>query len=280
MMWYLCLFLFLQEAQTPTAVAQQPTTQPSTAPAGEAPLVVELINVTEHRMRGKDDKGNPLVPDLRFRMRLSGPRFQKIVRLGRPVLDEVVDDTGKQLVDPEKIKDQRRDDTRVVMKSHLLQGSLELRAMAQAAARQAAKLKIVRGTVRVVLHSAPPEEITINDPLRFRGKAVEHPRLKELGIEVKMLPLGDPAGVPETNSAVSLSYGEKEILVHDIAFYDEWMQKISIRGTLARSNAGDRVVVYQATRAEFTEDTQMVLTVHPKVRDLRVPIKFKDVELP
>ncbi|MBU0640974.1 MAG: hypothetical protein KKB50_19095 [Planctomycetes bacterium] len=282
MMWYVCLLLFVQQAgAAPAAPQDKPAAGEATGDKKPQPMTVELRGLYENRQptTSPDDPQQQQAPGLRMRMHLIGPRLHKVVRVGRIILDECVDDSGASLLEPNMFSEEDRRLTRIVRRVEVLGGYLEMRTAVNVATRQAAKLAKLRGSVRVI-YAKDATEITINNPLSLRGKTIDDPQLKKIGLEVRMLPLGDPEGVQQNDSFVTLQFVKGEEHVRAVEFYDEWMKQTRSRASSEQTNAGERCAVYQLLSGPLNEDCQLVIYVYPEIEDERVPISFDDVILP
>lgn len=230
-----------------------------------------------------------LTPDIQRRnpsqmnlaMLLAGGRLKELVRVGKVILSEAVDETGKALVGPETYSEQDRSQTRPVeiTPAMIQQGGLPLRADLSPAARSAARIARLKGVLRVV-YARQVEQITISNPRGLMGELISHPRLEELGIEIRVLPPGDPRGVPMRGTFLAVQFRKNAEQVKGLEFYNEWMQKLGAHPRQMKSNAGEDCTLYQITRGRLGPDSQMVIQVYPQIERAEIPVEFHDVPLP
>lgn len=281
-MRYLCLFVLLLPAGL-TAVAQEETPQATSAPTTqEGPMRIELFGLREVRELYPDPRSQyPDQSRLHLGMTLAGARLEQVVRIGRAIITEAVDEAGKVLVAPDAYdEDQRTATNPVNVTPDVIQrGGLQLGAQLTATTRGAATIAKLKGTVRVV-YAGAHEEITVFNPRAQAGSLIEHPRLKELGISVRVMPPGDPKGAPAQENVITLQFLPDRNRVRGVAFHDAWMKKLTARDKLLKTNDGEDCVSYQVSRGWINEDAQMVLEIYPEIEETQIPIEFSDVPLP
>ncbi len=219
---------------------------------------------------------------LRIQYRLQGEDVVNLVQVGELVIDEAVDDTGKSMVDPSTITDERRNAVRDVnMKPEDLRargwmfgGSLE------AADRAATVIKHVKGSMRCVF-AAESEEIVIPHALEYLNKKLDDPRLAELGIEIKLIPSRDPAGDPEQQREIGVMLTSGESKLRNVEFCDAWLRPIALRAPIdAKTKDNETYKAYQTGMNPITNDSTLILSVSPEVSDRRVELNLTDVKLP
>lgn len=245
------------------------------------PLRVELAAMFEGRYWYEDpSREGARESEMRLQFRVAGEKVAKISRHGNPVITEMVDSTGKELIDPDEITDEQREETRLVTvpAERMREDGLLLVARADAAAREAKSIKKIRGTIRALI-ADDYEEITIANPKQYTGKLIEHPRLSELGIEVRVVSK-DELDEAAPLAMFILEFKTKKENVRDVAFYDAWMKPLRSRERPLRTQAGKEFMGYALIGRDIGDDFQLVLQVFPQVEDVRIPIELNDVPLP
>ena len=220
--------------------------------------------------------------ELRMRVRLIGEDIPSLVRVGNVVFEEAVDDTGKSLVDPATTTEERRTVTRRVFTppEAIARSGWPLATALKASDRGAKTLKTLKGSVRV-LFAKDSEDVIVINPLQFSGGIIAHPRLKELGIEVKLLPPGTPPEVVSHERALAIQVTAGDEKLRKVEFCDAWLRPVRTRPPADRRlEDGSMCMVYDTLGVPFDETTQMIIEVLPNVRDERVEFSFTDVKLP
>lgn len=286
MMWSLCLLLVLQPAGPTTAPAQTntPDAQEEAAPAvtyDQGPLRGEVIAMFDARYWYSENPPNARESSLRMQMRVSGETIAQAVRIGTVIFDEATDDTGQSLVQPDTYTEKQRTEMRLLNRTpdYLRTNGLLLPAGMDAPNRAAQTIKL-RGSVRIILASEQIE-LTMDNPLQYLGKTIEHPRLNELGIEIRLVTaeeLVDPVPPPERMPV--LQYVKGRDLVHSVSFHDAWMKLIRHRERTMKTKDDQEVVGCAVVGGGIDENSQLVLTVYPRIEDLRVPIEVDALKLP
>jgi hypothetical protein len=159
------------------------------------PMRVEPWAISESRSRyDSDPPPKPPVPMLTLRTKLTGERLVQMVGRGEMIVEEMVDDTGavlKTLADYDPSELTKTYPLRAG-KRMLTAGFAGLNLEARLPSREARVLSKVRGYVNVV-YATKTEEIMIDNPLQYLGGYLEHPRLQELGIKIKVISPGEQA---------------------------------------------------------------------------------------
>lgn len=276
-MWCAALLVSL-----PLFIAQEPATQPASQPTTMAgPMRVELDAMVETRYWFQvPPAAQSRRPELRLRFRVAGERLKEVARIGTMVVfDELVDDTGTSLlagVDPASID---RTSTRLVSERDAVeQNGLMLMASVDPSARGSKTLARGRGSVKVV-YGSRSESITIENPLRFSGKPIAHPRLTELGVSVTLLPPGNPANLPPGGKFLAYEVTAGSEKIKDVALYDAWMKRLRGMNRDMKTIEGKPCTVIQLD-ADVTEQTQLVIEVFPTVEEARLPVVLEGVKLP
>jgi len=281
-MWYWCFCLLLQQAD-PSVAVQAETPQVTTAPTTqEGPMRVKLVGIQETRETYLDPKAErPNRSRLRLGMLMAGARLKEVVKLGNVIFTEVIDETGKSLIGPDTYDEEKRTTMRPaeVTPDVIQRGGLQLVSDLQPANRQAATIAKMKGTVRV-LYATQMEEITIVNPRQLMGTIIVHPRLTELGIEIRVMPAGDPRGVPPRDMFITLQFLTKENHISGVEFHDAWMKPMLTRPRTMKTNAGENCIVYQVSRGKLDVDSQMVIQVYPELEETQIEVEFNDVPLP
>lgn len=282
------LLLLVQTTPPPAPAAQAaPTTQPAaTQPASApsllvGPLRLEITGMSESRVWVLNPQTGMPRSELLLQLRLVGERVPDVVRAGRVIFTEAVDDSGQALLRPDSYTEAERTETFRVRSNPdvLRERGLAMNTRLDATSRSAKSLRTLKGGLRVIMASTS-EDVAIPNPRQWEGKVVEHPRLKELGIELKVLAAGNPSSVPHTLGTITLATSKNQEYVKGIEFFDAWMARMRASARNAQSNEGEPVVVYQLGDQQLTENSQMIIQVFPKIEDVRVPIELENVALP
>jgi hypothetical protein len=243
---------------------------------------VELVGVQEMRENYLDPQvDRPNRSRLRLGMLMAGARLAEVVKVGSVIFTEVIDDTGRSLIGPDTYSAEQRTamSSVEVTPDMIRHGGLRLVGDLQHANRRAVTIAKMKGTVRV-LYATQTEEITIVNPRQLAGSIIVHPRLKELGIEIRVMPKGDPRGVPPREMFISLQFLTKENHISGVEFCDAWMKPMPSRPRTMKTNDGEDCVVYQVSRGKLDVDSQMVIQVYPELEEAEIELDFSDVPLP
>lgn len=278
----LCLTLVLA-LLAPQAVEGPPAAQPEPQTYNTGPLRVELVAMREVRMSATDPAlAARLESDLRFQFRVVGEKISQISQFGELWLEDMVDDTGKQLVDESTYEGRDPDATRPlnVDATRLARTGLILGARALPSNRKATKLTKIRGHVRLVM-ADESNPITILNPLEYHGEVIRDPRLAALGVEMRMVPVSECENAPPANRSIAIQTVAKGEHVKSISFADGWMRPINARQAPIRKKSGEQCQLYYFDDPSvFTDELQMIIEIHPTVEDVRLPVELDDVDLP
>ncbi|TWT40560.1 hypothetical protein RAS1_42730 [Phycisphaerae bacterium RAS1] len=269
---------------TPPPAPDQPPMSPPTPPPNYAvgELKVDCVAMLEGRYRFSDPApGAPRESELRMQFRLVGEKITQIQRHGQLILSEVVDDTGRSLFDPSTYSAEDRENTRLVAgpAEKLKETGLLLVTRASASTRGAVTLKRIRGSVRLIL-SKEYVEVTVSNPTQFVGKSIDDPRLKDLGINVRLVAPEEFEKPYEAGKAIALRYETKAELVRSAALFDGWMKPIRVREAAGTTKDGKSCTVFTVLGGDLNADAQLVVQVFPAVEDVNVPVSLDDVPLP
>ena len=276
----LLLALVFSQDQAAQAAPQQ---QPSPPPPSmlEGPMRIELTSIRERRSASFIEGDTaPVSNDLTLQFRVRGEQLTQIARYGRPIFSRITDSTGKSLVDPSAYSDSEKNYTgrQLALPSRLERSGLVFAARILAPQRKAAEISIIKGTFRVV-YATKHESIYIDNPRQYQGRTIDHPRLKEYGIEIFVLPPGQPARAQITANDVALRFVSGEERIHDVIHCDPWLKQLRSRTMAMRDDEGRDCIVYK-TEAELTDEHTMVIEFYPTIQDVRIPIDFESVKLP
>jgi len=286
MTWSLLIVLLAWQPPA-AATGQPPVTEPAaTQPAptvtyDHGPWRGEVVALFDARYWYAEQDRGGRESRLQMQVRVAGERVAEVVRYGNVVFDEAVDDTGQALLAPDAYTEQERTETRLIRwpVDRLRNEGLRLPASVGSPNRTARTLTL-RGSVRLIV-AAEQVEITVDNPLQFAGKIIDHPRLRELGIEVRMVTpeeLGSGAQPISREPALEFVKGEEQI--HSVSFHDAWMRPIRHRERPTQTTEGKAVIAYGLPGGKLDEDSQLVLKVFPKIEDVRVPINIDALRLP
>lgn len=270
--------------QTPPITAQPTPAAPQPPPPPTGPMRVEAFGIQDVRIAffGQTPE-RPQEPRARFLFKLTGERIGKVDRSGKLIVEEMVDDTGKSLVDPSAFNERDRTSTNPLpATANVAQnGYVTLDyTCSTPPLRNATKISKAKGYVNLV-YGGPTEEITIDNPMQHAGKpAVDHPRLKELGLTVRILKPGEESAEPADNRGIPVRLEAGDEMVKNIDLYDEWMKRMNIRPRPGKTQKDETYFYYQIMGGVLTNDCQLVLTVHKKIEREKIPFELKDLALP
>lgn len=265
----------------PNYVREGGLPQTPTQPTG--PMRVEAFGIQDVRIAffgGAPER--PQEPRARFLFKLTGERIAKVDRVSKLIIEEMTDDTGKSLVDPSVFTERDRTTTNPMPPSANVaqNGFVPLDyTCSTPPVRSATKIAKAKGYVNIV-YGGPTEEITIDNPMQNAGKSIDHPRLKELGINVRILKPGEEAAEPADNRGIPIRIEAGDEMVKNIDLYDENMRRMNIRARISKNQKEETYFYYQIMGGIVTPDCQLVLTVHKKIEREKVPFEVKDLALP
>jgi len=285
-----------QPAPTPAGVPQGPgrgagPVQEEQAPAGPeepqaapptGPMRLEPLMVTEERVRYHGEPPeNPMKSTLRLQLKLTGERLGEVVGLGPLVIEEMVDDAGTVLLSPADVQSRDTGQMSSVRNSKRLLslGFAARTAEAPAPSRTARKLAKLTGWVDVV-YAAESEEILIDNPLQYLGREIDHPRLKELGLQIQVIKPGEEIQERRDGSGVGLDLSQCSKRIRDVELFDAWLRPLYPRSRQVQTAEGRSYTYYGSIVGKVDEDTQMFLSVYPQIEEARIRFEFQDLELP
>jgi hypothetical protein len=281
-MQYLSLLLLL----VPQIIAppDEPTTSPAAAPLyNTGPLRVELMGVREIRFWSSDPVlAARMESDLQMRLRIQGERVDEIVRTGSVLLTEVVDDTGKALIDETTYKDidTKTTHTITITPDRLRDSGLLMSARTKPSARGARTLKVLHGTIRVIL-AKDKEKFTVVNPFHYYGQTLVDPRLAALGIEIEVLPADQLENAPAMERGIIFHYKTKREHVFNAAFCDGWMRPVPTRDSwINKKDTAEPCQAFFFEPSAFNDELQVVFEIHPQIEDRQLPIQIDDFALP
>jgi hypothetical protein len=261
---------------------QQPAGPQEAIELPTGPMRIELFSVAEERIRFQaDPPENAPKPKLRLRVTMTGERLPDMVGIGHLVIEEMIDDTGAVLASPADIEPRDREATTPVRISPriLARGSVDRIAEAKAPDRSAKKLTKVSGWVNAV-YGKETEDLLIDNPLQYKGGYIKHPRLEELGMKIRVVEPGSEINEKRDGSGIALQYENCSKQIRRSSFFDAWMKPLYPRARRMETADGQEYVYYGVVVGEMDADSQMTLTIYPKIDEERVLFEFKDVELP
>ncbi len=286
------LMLLLIQPPTPQPPPSAPTAAPPPgmeAPASQpavnlavGPMRVELVAIMEGRYRFiETPPGGARPSEMQLQFRVVGERLTEVAKYGKVILTELVDDTGKSLIKPDSYTAEDRSNLRLagLPPERLRESGLQLVQRADASERAGRKIKTMKGAVRVIL-AGKYDEVTLINPGAATGKSIDDQRLKDLGIDIRIVPLDDLPNPPPPGRSIAVQIKTKPENVRNIAFHDAWMKPMRTREMPVTLKDGSSATVYGIMGGEFNADTQMVVQVFQSVEDLQVPLDLKDIDLP
>lgn len=277
--------------QSPTAPQNPPSAAPAPAatPPGDAPsetltgpLRAEVIGIIETRRSLPNAAARAGgESELIVQMRLCGEHLPEIARAARPYFTEAVDETGRSLLPESGYTEQDRTETFRIRASieSLRERGLTMGPKLQAAARAASKFSL-KGKMRLIRAGGPTEDIVISSPAELRGQTLDHPRLRELGIQIALVAPGRLPSTPGGQTAIAVEQIGKVEQVKSIEFYDAWLQRIRVNPRNAKTTDDKQVSMWVFPDTAASENLQMVVEVWPQVEDFELPIEIKDISLP
>ena len=270
----------VRPAQEPTPGQGQPASQPT---YDQGPLRVSFVAMRELRFARLDPEAfRGMESEMRLQVRVEGQRVDQIARNSDLILDEMVDDTGLSLLEkPATDADRNFTLPTTQTPDRLIHRGLEIMIKAKPSARAARQLAKVRGSVRVILADKEKgEKITIENPFQYFGKLIENPRLKELGISVRVAPFDEFSEPIPPDRVLILQYKTKPEHVQETNFYDGSMRPLAKRENRIVTSAGEECMAYMLDPGSFNTDLQVVFTVHTQIEDLRLPFNIDNYALP
>lgn len=273
-----------QEHKLPTNVRRADEVKaPAEAAKPTGPMRVEPWAILDQRVSWT---GEPMerapTPQLRLLLKLTGEKVATVSRVGKPIIEKMVDDKGTVLVDPASITDAEKAATSLVPPAQNVAQTGFIRldlAPTTPAPRSATRISELKGYVNVV-YGGPTEEITIDNPAQYAGKTIENPRLKELGITIRVLKPAEEAIEPNDGRGLAIKIEGSEEMIKNIDLYDEWMKRMSVRPRISKTQKDETYYYYQIMGALLTPDCQLALTVYSSVDREKVAFDMKDVVLP
>ncbi|MCK4340741.1 MAG: hypothetical protein KAY37_03345 [Phycisphaerae bacterium] len=215
-----------------------------------------------------------------MQVRVRGERLKEIKSFGNLILTELVDETGRSLLDDDTYTEEQKTMMRrmTVPEKRLKEFGLQVATRAKLGAREAQHLKTVRGTIRLIM-ADKTEKYTILDPLQYFGKTIEDSRLEELELEVRIVP-PDEFEHPTPNQCLVLQFKTKGEYVAGVTFFDGHMRQMPVRERQAITKSEDACTAYCFQKAEFDNEMQLVLEVYPELEDIQLPLEAENVKLP
>lgn len=230
--------------------------------------------------------GDPIerapTPQARLLLKLTGEKVMDIDRCGRPIIETMVDDKGTVLIDTAGYTDADRNTTSLVTATANVEqlGYIRLDLpTTRPPARAATKITQIKGYVNVV-YGGQTEEITIDNPAQYAGGTIDHPRLKELGITIRVLKPAEEAIEPADNRGIAIRIEGKDEMVKNVDLYDEWMKRMSVRPRVSKTQKDETYFYYSIMGALLTPDCQMALTVYQSIEKEKIEFDIKDYTLP
>jgi hypothetical protein len=248
----------------------------------EGPLRGAVVALYDARFWFAEGMPGGRESSLQMRVRVWGEKITGVVRYGMVIFDEAADDTGKSLVGPETYTEEERTQMRPANQpaEFLREHGLILAARVDTPNRAAQTVKL-RGSARLIL-APEQEEITIDNPLQYLGKTLDHKRLTELGIEVRLVPAEEIADTapPPTERMPILEYVKGRDRVNKVSFHDAEMKERRHRERPMKTKDDKAVVGYAIVSGALDENSQLVLQVFPEIEEVRVPVEAEALKLP
>lgn len=283
-MLYLTLIVSLL-LQSAGPAPQTDTATDKTKPVfTDGPLRAEFVAMREVRQYNLDPQmADRTQSDLRILIRLAGEQLTDISKYGDLIITEIRDDTGKSLLEEDTYADVDESQLRPLAfpEERLRADGLKLATPSLLPSdRAATKLKRVSGHVRAVL-ADKTETVTIVNPLQYYGEVIADPRLEELGLKIRVVPLDELETQPPTDRCVVLDFQAKGDHVQKIEYFDGWNRPVASRDSwLTTEETGTKVQMFYFDGSALTDELQLVLNVHPTIEDISIPVEFENLDLP
>lgn len=287
----LVLPLILTTMLVATAAAQDAATAEPEAPAVATsaqtsgtggPMRVELVSLFDTRVSYVGElPQSPRETRMQLNFRVVGDRVNDIVRMGNLIIDEMIDSEGSVMVDPAEVPERARTATRPYFTNEQLRqlGFIHLQTFVGASNRSAAKIASLRGYINVA-YSGEAVRVDIERPLSYLGKIIDHPRLREFGVQVRLLGRADLETDAADKAQFGLEYIEGYEKVRNVTVYNEWLRAINTQDTRGRLD-GDRFYQgYRMLAGELTNDCELAIFVFPTLEEERIDFSFSGVDLP
>lgn len=296
MLQYAMLMLMLLAPQDRPATITRPQAAPTppatAAPTDEAaalaapnyatgPLKAEIAAIREVRTIYIDNaEQSARETNFAVRVRVSGAEIAEVSRYSDLVLEELVDNTGHDMIDPNTVPTVVIP-TRVnrVPAEQLAKTGLILDARAGASARGATSIAHAKGYVRMIIgYDSHP--VTIVNPVQYYNKTIDDPYLKSLGVEAKIVPASEVEQPLAPQRTLVLTFPQKGELIGEIELFDGNMRPVQYRPISVATRDGQPATALLMGPEALTNELQIVLNVYSKVQDLRAELDAKDVPLP
>lgn len=251
-----------------------------TPPTG--PMRVLFHSIAETRARSVYEDAPAPPATLRFTGFVTGERLGELVGVGSLAIEEMTDDTGAVLTSPAELTEADRTATRAVRISPRLMrkgGFQRTREIKAHTSREARKLTKITGWVNVV-YGGDTEEILIDNPLQYVGGVIQHPRLKEIGLNIEVVEIGSEVQEQKNKKGIGLRLGNGVKQIKRLTFFDAWMRPTHPKNRIVQPENGEPYMYYPFTVGQADVDTQLLLEVYPKIEEQRISFEFKDIELP
>lgn len=259
------------------AAEPEPTSRPIRT---DGPLRLEADAVLEQRVSllGTGDRAPRT--GLRIRLRLVGEGITEVVRLGRPILQELIDDTGKALFDPATITDEMRQATAPASGTPAeLATGIPVPVDADVSSRGAKTLKSVKGSMRVVF-GGEQKSVLIQNPKQFVGGLVQHPELDRIGIKLRIVKLGEDTEDADDGRSIGIKVEGGNDAIVNMTVSDGWTRTVNSRFRDRKLKDGSTYQLRSLINQPFTDQYFLVLRVFSSVETKEVPFDLKDVPLP
>ncbi len=259
------------------AAEPEPTSRPIRT---DGPLRLEADAVLEQRVSLLGTGERAPRTGLRIRLRLVGERITEVVRMGRPILQELIDDTGKALFDPATITDEVRQMTSPANGTPAeLATGIPVPVDADVSSRGAKTLKSVKGSLRVVF-GGEQKSVLIQNPKQFEGGLVQHPELDRIGIKLRLVKLGEETEDADDGRSIGIKVESGNDAIVNMTVADGWTRTVNSRFRDRKLKDGSTYSLRSLVNQPFTDQYFLVLRVYSNVETKEVPFELKDVPLP
>ena len=266
------------------AAQEVPKDEAAIALYTSGPMRLELVAIREQRVLFTEDPGAVAQPStMAVMMKMRGDRLRDVVRIGHLIIEEMVDDTGRSLYETAVAN---TEDRLNFMRPHPVTDAIVEAGGIQfveqsilAAAREAKTIQLFRGYVNTVFGSGA-EEVKVDNLLRFAGSEIQHKRLAELGIRLKIYGPGQ-ANIPLNSGSLGVVVVDGVQRFQGIDFYDDWLRTLPTRQRPSNFE-GEPFTLYTPTPAGalITDDTTLMIKVLANVTEEKVPFVITNAYLP
>jgi hypothetical protein len=236
---------------------------------------VELNSIYITRWKASDSAASADLTNMRLELWISMPKAQQyLLRVKK--LDDIVDDTGKNLLTEQRrgrIESLEREVRAAGVKAARGKGGPILEFTLDAPARGAKTIRSIKGQFEIT--SSGSEIVKLKDFSKLVGTRLEHDLLKELAIVPSLDRRED-----YTDVELKLTGQHDHLLAWTLAKDGEPMRESSLGSGPAGDAANSELVSKGYRDLVVDESTELWLRIANKDEEKLVDFEFKDIELP